>query len=615
MIVEKKNELYAFAIGFFSYWSLTGGSGLDPRNVGWLLRSYQSNLDSAQNYLGWEFFRQGSLFHWPIGSTPSLSDGASVALTDSLPLFAIFFKALLFWHDEPFQYFGIWVLTCFLFQAYFSFKILKVFISNQKVALVGTMFFTMAPAFIDRFRTHLPLSGHWIVLAAIFLVCKKRIDVFPWVLLGCVAIGVQPYFYPVVLIFYVALLFFATFQNTSLISTLIKRLLIFFASSLFAAFQFGLFAFGFRGAQAGGYGDYSANPFSLVDSGIQFPFAIGWTWSRYVPSIEKSAYQYEGFAYIGIGCLLLCLVVLISKIANDHNTIRRLGVALLLLVLGSFSTKNMTGVSVCLATILLLVLIYQLPVIHNKTLVFVFSSTSVILLATAFTNRIHLGIIEIDLHLPDALLSLLSTFRSSGRFIWAPMYLVIIFSIVSVSRLTRNSILAVALLISGVLIQWNDSRSATQLTKDKFRYAEYDSPLISPLWKEISNRYEHVVIINPNSRPKIESSHPDFYYSIQPYIWLDLGFYAVESGLTMNDFYFSREKDYSNYIVQLQDIITNTHFDPHTVYVFTDMPMWILAKINHREQDLIGLLDGLPVLLPGLASCTSCDLTGFQSKV
>ena len=83
----------------------------------------------------------------------------------------------------------------------------------------------------------------------------------------------------------------------------------------------------------------------------------------------------------------------------------------------------------------------------------------------------------------------------------------------------------------------------------------------------------------------------------------------------MNDFYFSRTSDLGNEIDQLQEIILSGKFDSNTIYVFTDAQMWILAKINHREQDLIGLLDGLPVLLPGLASCTSCDLTGFQSKV
>ena len=85
--------------------------------------------------------------------------------------------------------------------------------------------------------------------------------------------------------------------------------------------------------------------------------------------------------------------------------------------------------------------------------------------------------------------------------------------------------------------------------------------------------------------------------------------------MSINDFYFSRTSDLTSEVEQLQGIVSSGKFDSNAIYVFTDASMWILAKINHREQDLIGLLDGLPVLLPGLANCTSCDLTGFRSKV
>ena len=87
--------------------------------------------------------------------------------------------------------------------------------------------------------------------------------------------------------------------------------------------------------------------------------------------------------------------------------------------------------------------------------------------------------------------------------------------------------------------------------------------------------------------------------------------------MTINAFYFSRSPDlkYSLESDQIRDVILNGKYNHKTIYVFTDAPMWILAKINLRDQDLIGLLDGLPVLLPDLAGCRSCDLTGFQSKV
>ena len=67
--------------------------------------------------------------------------------------------------------------------------------------------------------------------------------------------------------------------------------------------------------------------------------------------------------------------------------------------------------------------------------------------------------------------------------------------------------------------------------------------------------------------------------------------------MTINAFYFSRSPDlkYSLESDQIRDVILNGKYNHKTIYVFTDAPMWILAKINHRDQDLIGLLDGLLV--------------------
>jgi hypothetical protein len=131
----------------------------------------------------------------------------------------------------------------------------------------------------------------------------------------------------------------------------------------------------------------------------------------------------------------------------------------------------------------------------------------------------------------------------------------------------------------------------------------------------MADRYNKIVFVNPAATPKLESTTPDFSFFAVPYIWQDLGRLAADNEMSINDFYFSRTSNLENEIRQLQEIVSSGSFDSNTIYVFTDAPMWILSKINHQEQDLIGLLDGLPVLLPGLASCTSCDLTGFESKV
>jgi hypothetical protein len=46
----------------------------------------------------------------------------------------------------------------------------------EKKAIVGISlpFFTLSPAFIDRMRNQLPLSGHWIIFASIFLILSDK---------------------------------------------------------------------------------------------------------------------------------------------------------------------------------------------------------------------------------------------------------------------------------------------------------------------------------------------------------------------------------------------------------------------------------------------------------
>ncbi|MFM7891099.1 MAG: hypothetical protein ACKO8V_04240, partial [Actinomycetota bacterium] len=53
-------------------------------------------------------------------------------------------------------------------------------------------------------------------------------------------------------------------------------------------------------------------------------------------------------------------------------------------------------------------------------------------------------------------------------------------------------------------------------------------------------------------------------------------------------------------------IMTNTYQDD-TLYVFTDSELWNQAKTFRRDQDVVGLLDGIPIVAPNLRACTSCS--------
>jgi hypothetical protein len=42
--------------------------------------------------------------------------------------------------------------------------------------------------------------------------------------------------------------------------------------------------------------------------------------------------------------------------------------------------------------------------------------------------------------------------------------------------------------------------------------------------------------------------------------------------------------------------------------------MWEIAKQTLANNDLMGVLDGVPIVAPGLESCTACDITGFERR-
>ena len=93
--ITKKEVIKIFLIGgligavFFLM--CYGWQILDVTNDGWLL----SGEDISQHYIGWKFYR-ASAWHFPIGQIDGIlyPDTSCIVFSDSIPLFAIFFKLI-----------------------------------------------------------------------------------------------------------------------------------------------------------------------------------------------------------------------------------------------------------------------------------------------------------------------------------------------------------------------------------------------------------------------------------------------------------------------------------------------------------------------------------------
>ena len=143
----KKHHIMLFTIlaaiiGAIAFVCIYGVEVLDTKNTLWL----ENAGDLTQHYTGWTFFRD-SEWNPQIGLFNSLSypNYASIVFTDSIPLFAIFFKLISGILPETFQYMGIFGIMCYILQGVFSFTLLRRFIKNKFYAMIRKyIFYTFA---------------------------------------------------------------------------------------------------------------------------------------------------------------------------------------------------------------------------------------------------------------------------------------------------------------------------------------------------------------------------------------------------------------------------------------------------------------------------------------
>jgi len=603
-------------IGFVYYASLTRFHGLNPFDVDWMLPFWRGSIDSAQHYLGWEFFRQAPLLQWPPGKSPNLGPmgGSGVALTDSLPFFAFIFKPLTFWFSQPFQYFGIWVLTCFVLQAVFAWKLLTIWVKQWEHVVLGMYFFCFAPIFIDRMTVHLALAGHWVILAGLYLLFSPKSTFKHWLVLAVVSMLVQPY-----LAIICAALFFAWMLievvETRAIFQFVQKMCIFIGVLFMSGWSSGLFIFGLGSAQAAGFGTYSANVLTWVDPG--FPWYEKALWSRYVPDQWQNAGQYEGMNYLGSGVLLLAFVALGHQLIKGTWKSRGAQVVIILSFVAAFGRSGSTQRDLVfllgvLSAVVFSALSKQFSLNKSTTVIYVLLFTSLILIA--FTYQIFIGDFLIaNFTIPDSINNLLSVVRTSGRMLWPITYLLIGFLIVFTSqnfwRVYASGLIALVL-----CVQVYESAEATAVTGSMFFRAGPEDYLKSPVWDVIGNEYENISIVLPNEGPILYPTNPDFAAPEGSFLWREIGVFAVKHHMKLNSFYFSREPTSQNKsdARAIAEIVGRGDYREDTAYIFVDSEMWDLAKRNRVNEDLVGVLDGVPIVAPRLGGCTTCDLSGFE---
>lgn len=487
---EWSDYVAVIAIAILGFCYMYGIHIINPTYSDWLLKN--AHYDLPQHYLGWKAYRNGN-WTFPIGYTDYLlyPTETSVIFTDSIPCFAVFFKLLSPFLPSEFQYFGLWGIMCFILQGVLSAKIVRRFTDSKVFVILASVLFIFSPCMIRKMYAHTALAGQWIILLALQSVFfykdyaqSRRIYVL-WAVLGVLTASVHIYFTPmcgIVLLGYCTADFMA-YKH-------FKRNLLVLAAYLVSA-GITIFLLGGGGGHgvalvAKGFRTMSFNLNGLFDP-------QGWS-CIYQDLPLYGDGQYEGFAYLGAGGILLLLFCGTLLISNEN----------LKKIIADYRCE-----------------IASLTVVILISLIFALSPT------VTLNERILA-----DFSLPYFIEKYWAIFRSTGRFGWVIFYTLLLCLCIVLCRIvnTRTAVTFIALCAA---IQIYDIH--TEIVGRHMQYSQtvtyetvYDNEF-SDFWGPLgeNDTIRHVMFTIPMTGENL-------------YAMAD---WALGHNKTINYFYFARQYD------------------------------------------------------------------------
>ena len=460
-------------LGILVFLLLYGFSPLDITNDVWLRGGY-IEADIQQHYAGWLFYRDAPL-SVPFGIAPTINwpDGMSIAFTDSIPLFATIFRLLSPLLPATFQYFGWFTLICFALQGGFAALLMGLFTSRFSTAMVGTIPFVFSPILLERAFRHTALGAHFFILGALYYYIRgRREGRFNYIglfILNCAVLAIHPYFAPMTYA-----LTFALLLEHAILHRQIGKPILFLVSNLVGtaavSWLFGLFSGGSASSGGSGiqYGHFCMNLNALWNpSSRNMP-----SWSLFLPQQNQVLGNYDGFNYLGLG-ILLCSIFLIVL----------LGIRL-------FKSKFH----------------YAAEILQQRFgLIFVCLCLSMFAVSHVITAN---GRILAQLPLPQFIIQIATTLRSSGRLFWPVYYLIFLSCIVTLLRFFRNrgkctSLIALSIFCAVQLIDLSPALIEKAQSFRPYRSAGYNllnestENGLSAFWNTVSQNYDHLIALDP----------------------------------------------------------------------------------------------------------------------
>lgn len=580
-ILHRNREMIICALlGAAVFVFIYGVHVLNPCYTDWLLTSEDGDL--TQHYLGWKFYRHAP-WRFPFGmiDTMAYPNETSVIFTDSIPLFAFLFKIFRFLLPVRFQYFGWFGILCFMLQGGIGAKLVQRYVDSFWGVIAGGMFFVLSPVFIDRMYWMTSLAAHFLCLLGLMFVVyyepvykNTKKAVIGWGILGMLCGSIHLYFLPMCGVILLGFVLLDAVKGEKRWKALLP-LGSYLAAAAATVFLFGGFASGMKAGNDGlGYYSFNLNGFWNPQG-----------WSKYWKDMPCTDSQYEGFGYLGLGLLVLCLWAFLLWMGEWLEGKRQDGRAGESAVrnlqesderdsekTGNWMKKHIQGIVWVLTGILTLLISASHVVMYGEKVLYEFP-------------------------LPKMLYQIWSVFRASGRLIWPLVYLFVLGAVCAgrkrIGRRTADLMLLVCLAlqfadIGGMLASKNEIYNKRDI---------YQTLLPSEGWAVIGNEtdVEHICFVSDMvSQRKLLFSFGD---------------YASDYGLTLSNFYFARsfgEKEQQAKERALAECA------PDTIFVFfrNEKQKCLAYPLNYYEMD--GLVVGCSEPLSGLEPLAREELTVYR---
>lgn len=467
--IKNNHEVLIYAtIGIFVFLMIYGLIPLNVLRDDWVLNMYVEP-DIIQHYAGWMTFRN-SPWSWPLGLATDITQpiGNIISYTDSIPLFSIFFKLFSGILPATFQFFGWFILLCFVLQGVFAGKLVGLFIKNKNYVRIACFLFTLSPIMIERSFRHTALASHWLILASLFcyFTARKSPNMrWGFLILNIFAILIHPYFVPMVMGILCASLLEHMIKDKKIISS-ISSLFINIVCILGVGFVIGLFGSiqTTHSNSLSGYGFFSMNLNALFNPiGYIVP-----NWSIFLPARPQTLGNYDGFNYLGIGILIALLVGFIITIVRKWGSQKKYYLKMTFI-------KEYYGL--CIACIIFAIYAVSNVVTFDSNILFTYP-------------------------LPKILYPIFSAFQASSREFYPVFYLIYLMVVIccykyfegkKIPHIILASIISIqAIDMSAVLISKrlmftdNSIRQESSRLNDEF----------STDWSYIADNYKHLQLID-----------------------------------------------------------------------------------------------------------------------